>query len=126
MKLTASHNGDTISVLNIHRWYSVTSFPRFPSCALTATAYKITRKDIVQQLAFKDPKIFISSFDRPNLSLTVKRGYQQKERCRPFLTSSPTTQNESGIIYCMSRSKAETVAQMLQKQGIKSAVYHAG
>ena len=101
-------------------------FPKVPIVALTATADKITRKDIVQQLALKDPKIFISSFDRPNLSLEVKRGYQQKDKMRTILEFIEKHKNECGIIYCMSRSKAETVAQMLQKQGIKSAVYHAG
>ena len=101
-------------------------FPKVPIVALTATADKITRKDIAQQLALKDPKIFISSFDRPNLSLEVKRGYQQKDKARTILEFIEKHKNECGIIYCMSRSKAETVAQMLQKQGIKSAVYHAG
>ena len=101
-------------------------FPKVPIVALTATADKITRKDIAQQLALKDPKIFISSFDRPNLSLEVKRGYQQKDKMRTILEFIEKHKNECGIIYCMSRSKAETVAQMLQKQGIKSAVYHAG
>ena len=65
-------------------------------------------------------------FDRPNLSLTVKRGYQQKEKSKAILDFIARHPGESGIIYCMSRSKTETVAQMLQKQGIKSAVYHAG
>lgn len=101
-------------------------FPQVPIIALTATADKITREDIIKQLHLNQPRIFISSFDRPNLSLTVKRGYQQKEKSKAILDFIARHPGESGIIYCMSRSKAETVTQMLQKQGIKSAVYHAG
>ena len=101
-------------------------FPHIPIIALTATADKITREDIIRQLHLTDPKVFISSFDRPNLSLAVKRGYQQKEKSRTILEFIDRHAGECGIIYCMSRSKTETVAQMLQKHGIRCGVYHAG
>mgnify|MGYP002556564478 FL=1 len=101
-------------------------FPQTPVIALTATADKLTREDIVRQLHLREPRIFLSSFDRPNLSLTVKRGYQQKEKNKAILDFIGRHRGESGIVYCMSRSKTESVAQMLQKNGIRTAVYHAG
>ena len=101
-------------------------FPQIPIVALTATADKITRQDIVKQLELKNPKTFISSFDRPNLSLDVRRGYQQKEKTRAILEFIFKRPNECGIIYCMSRDKTEKVADMLLRHGVKATVYHAG
>lgn len=101
-------------------------FPQVPIIALTATADKLTREDIVKQLHLNHPRIFLSSFDRPNLSLSVKRGYQQQEKNKAILDFIERHSGESGIIYCMSRNKTESVAHMLQKHGIRTAIYHAG
>lgn len=101
-------------------------FPRIPMIALTATADKITRQDIQEQLHLKDPRVFISSFDRPNLNLAVMRGYQQKEKMSTILKFIGEHKDQCGIIYCMSRNNTERVAATLQRHGISVTVYHAG
>lgn len=102
------------------------NFPNVPILALTATADKLTKNDIVKQLRLKDPKIFVSSFDRPNLSLDVRRGYSAREKLRTILDVIARHAGESGIIYCLSRKTTEQVAEDLRMQGITAEAYHAG
>ena len=78
-------------------------FPNTPIMALTATADKITRQDIIQQLNLQNAREFISSFDRPNLSLSVKRGYKAAEKMHFILNFIKARPLEPGIIYCLSR-----------------------
>ena len=101
-------------------------FPEVPIMALTATADKITRQDIIKQLRLREPQVFISSFDRPNLSLTVKRGYSTKEKENYILNFIKARPLESGIVYCLSRKATEKVSVFLNSKGIRSAIYHAG
>ena len=101
-------------------------FPKTPIMALTATADKITRHDIIEQLNLHDAREFISSFDRPNLSLSVKRGYKAAEKMHFILNFIKARPLEAGIIYCLSRKTTEKVAEDLRKKGIHAAPYHAG
>lgn len=101
-------------------------FPEVPILALTATADKVTKLDIVEQLRLRTPRIFISSFDRPNLSLDVRKAYRKHERMRTILDVIGRYPNESGIIYCLSRKGAEDLAADLKSRGIAAGIYHAG
>ena len=100
-------------------------FHGVPVMALTATADKLTREDIIRQLALNG-KTFVSSFDRPNLSLTVRRESTKKEKLRYIIRFIKQRRSEAGIVYCLSRKNAEMMAQELNEAGIDAAVYHAG
>jgi len=97
--------------------------PNAPIVALTATADKTTREDIRRQLGLQNAKLFLSSFDRPNLSLKVLPAQKRREWITAFVQER---RSESGIIYCLSRKQTETLAQNLRDAGLSADAYHAG
>jgi ATP-dependent DNA helicase RecQ len=98
-------------------------FPSTPIIALTATADRLTQRDIKTQLNLHEPQVFLSSFDRPNINLVVRPGQDRLGQMLDFIARHP---GDAGIIYCLSRKTCETVAQKLQQKGIKAGYYHAG
>lgn len=101
-------------------------YPHIPVMALTATADRITRDDIAHQLHIPDARLFISSFDRPNISLSVVRGSSGKQKLRQIIQFINLHRDESGIIYCLSRKNTENMAANLRRAGISAAPFHAG
>ena len=101
-------------------------FPKATIVALTATADKLTKEDIVKQLCLRNYQLFVSSFDRPNLSLDVRRGYTSREKLKAILSIISKHENESGIIYCLSRKNTEMIAAKLVSEGVAAEAYHAG
>ncbi len=97
--------------------------PGVPLVALTATADPQTRDDIIDVLGLQQAKHFATSFDRPNIRYTVMDKHQPKRQLLRFLAGR---ENESGIIYCLSRRRVEEVAAFLHEQGKRAAAYHAG
>ncbi len=102
------------------------AFPSVPMLALTATADKVTKADILKQLCLYEPRIFVSSFDRPYLSLKVLKAYRKRERIHTILEVIARHENESGIIYCLSRKGTEELAAELKENGVSVGIYHAG
>ena len=98
-------------------------FPDLPRIALTATADASTRREIVERLALGKARQFISSFDRPNIQYRVAQRDQPRAQLKAFLSGH---RGESGIVYCLSRRKAEDTASWLVEQGIEALPYHAG
>ena len=102
------------------------SLAHVPFIALTATADKSTRVDIVSQLALEDSKLFISSFDRKNISIDVRGNVPKKDKLQQIVNFINSKPYESGIIYCLSRKNTEELSAHLNSNGIESHCYHAG
>ena len=101
-------------------------YPEVPVMALTATADRITRDDIAKQLNIPEARLFISSFDRPNISLNVVKGSTGKVKFRQIVQFINLHRGESGIIYCLSRKNTEKMADELCRLGIEAKAFHAG
>ncbi len=98
-------------------------FPNVPRIALTATADKRTREEIVQRLHLEQAERFLSSFDRPNIFYRIVPKDQPRKQLQQFLAGR---RGDAGIVYCMSRKKVEEVAAFLSEQGYPALPYHAG
>ena len=101
-------------------------FPNVPIMALTATADRLTRDDIVKQLSIPYAKLFITSFDRKNISLRVVRNMSGNDKFRMMVKFIESHKGDSGIIYCMRRADTEKLAAKLLQIGYNAAAYHAG
>ena len=100
-----------------------TAFPLVPVIALTATADKLTKKDIIDKLALVSYTVFENSFNRPNISYFIQ---PKKNHFEVLVNYIKQHKDDSGIIYCLSRASTESLAEKLQQQGFDAAAYHAG
>ena len=99
-------------------------FKGIPRIALTATADRATRKDIIERLKLEGGKTFIGGFDRPNIHYSILERNNPKKQVYDFIMNNHA--EDSGIIYCISRKKVEDMAEWLQKKNIHALPYHAG
>jgi ATP-dependent DNA helicase RecQ len=100
-----------------------TAFPGVPIGAVTATADEATRRDIVDKLFAGDSEVYVAGFDRPNISLTVEPKANTKKQLLAFLDGR---EEQSGIVYALSRRSSEELATFLSDQGHRAVPYHAG
>ncbi|MCN4143797.1 MAG: DNA helicase RecQ [Thiohalomonas sp.] len=99
-------------------------FPQVPRIALTATADESTRNEIANRLDLVKAKLFISSFDRPNIRYRVRQKNNSRAQLLQFISTEHP--DDAGIVYCLTRKKVDETANWLQDQGIKALPYHAG
>jgi ATP-dependent DNA helicase RecQ len=98
-------------------------WPHVPRIALTATADAPTRREIVERLALRDAREFVSSFDRPNIRYRVVAKHDSRRQLAAFLAAH---RGASGIVYCLSRRKVDETAASLREAGVDALPYHAG
>jgi len=110
-----------LSVLHEH-------FPGVPRLALTATADEQTREEIIDRLALQDARVFISSFDRPNIRYRIVEKDNARSQLLDFIRAEHRhpTGTDAGIVYCLSRRKVDETAEWLKLQGVNALPYHAG
>ncbi|MCF2133308.1 MULTISPECIES: DNA helicase RecQ [Burkholderiaceae] len=104
-------------------------FPQVPRIALTATADALTREEIIERLALNNARVFISSFDRPNIRYRIVEKDNARVQLLDFIRAEHTNVDgttDSGIVYCLSRRKVEETADWLVQQGLRALPYHAG
>ena len=99
-------------------------FPTVPRIALTATADPLTRTEIVERLALRDARVFVSSFDRPNIRYTIVDKGDARAQLLAFIRDEHP--GEAGIVYCLSRRRVDETAAWLAGKGIAAVPYHAG
>jgi ATP-dependent DNA helicase RecQ len=104
-------------------------FPNVPRIALTATADAITRDEIIQRLALEDARVFVSSFDRPNIRYRIAEKDNARTQLLDFIRAEhtkPDGTTDAGVVYCLSRRKVEETAEWLKEKGMRALPYHAG
>jgi len=101
-----------------------TRYPTVPRIALTATADARTRDEIIEQLSLHQARVFINSFDRPNIHYAIAESGNSREALWSFLAQNHA--DDAGIVYCLSRKNVEAVAEWLNKKGRTALPYHAG
>ena len=99
-------------------------FPAVPRIALTATADMQTRVEIRHRLALDDARVFVSSFDRPNIRYTIVGKQDARQQLLRFIREEHA--GDAGIVYCLSRKKVNETAAWLATQGVRALPYHAG
>ena len=99
-------------------------YPEVPRIALTATADDLTRADIIERLKLEDSRLFISSFDRPNIRYAIVEKDKPRDQLLRFIREEHD--NDAGIVYCQSRKKVDETAAWLEGEGLKALPYHAG
>jgi ATP-dependent DNA helicase RecQ len=99
-------------------------FPEVPRIALTATADPVTREEIVARLGLAEARIFVASFDRPNIRYQIVEKANARKQLLDFIRAEHA--GEAGIVYCLSRRKVEETAAFLEEHGIRALPYHAG